>query len=435
MIRVRATNPNGNEFSQAEILCREILDSDMHVCGFDTETTVPNATNIPSDGLTSVIQICIRKNSNGKILPLEIETNDIGIYTCYIIPIRRIYLEHKDIPSNLNQLLTSSKIIKTGVNIKLDAKKVNQSYKIEMDGIIDLQDLAISNGNFDYGLNALAKKYLNLSKLDSELGNYDGILTYEQIMYSAYDAYLSLAIYNKMLNIELSGPYFYFPDGQISSKLKIMGINIEKEDALHVLEFLKSAQIFQVQNKEYSIDSIYNHIFNNYNYWPKDNLLKDKMMHSLQMLSDLKLITRNINGTWKLVSDQPTYSDVFNHRVSDNEFRSVDDTKHLEGINVIQNGIQNNNINVTQNDDDNMNDQIFQDLIKTYEDTVYNMCRKIIKNHGIKRSSLLNSLENSLPKSLYNREYRAVIYSRAIDSLISAKLLHTDTADKIYLIN
>jgi len=418
MIKVRSTDINSNEYSQAEILAQEILDSKVNVCGFDTETSVnflkskkaiqnlseSSVNKKINDKLVTLIQICIKTNSVGNILPVEIETNDNSVYTCYIFPIKRIFLKYGQVPDNLLKVISSRHIIKTGVNIKLDMKKLKQSYQIKGKSILDLEELSISTGNYNYSLNDLSKKYLGLSKLKSELGNFDGPLTWDQVKYAAYDSYLSLAVYNKMLHIKNTGVLFYFPPDRPELKYQLLNINVSVVESVKLLEFLNTMNIFTLSEKEHSLDVILNSVQNSFNTFTKDQYLKDKVLRALGNLIMLNKIKKLNNGNYQLGGIH------------------IDEEEPLENL---------NGTCAEESSDDTT--ELMNNYIERYQGDVYTACTKIIKNNGIKRDSLLKSLDNSLRKHNLGKDQKVFIYDRIIDNLIKKKELNIDTSGKIYI--
>ena len=378
MLKVKYSSQN--DFSDYDIWAEEILNSGVTVCGFDTETTVSfnSSVDIQNKDTVGIVQICIRADSDGDILPLELEITETNIYTCYIFHIKKIWLKYRQLPKNLLKLFSSPDIIKTGAAINLDVKKLISSYSIEFRGVIDLQDLSICRGDFKYSLQDLSSKYLNLSKLNSKLGNYDNELTFDQINYAAYDSYLSLEICRKMLSLDKLIPLFYNPDK----------ISITSEDAKNVFEFLKSKHSF-VPSVEFDFEILYNTVKNSYTKWAKDKA-RDYLITSLKILANEKILLYNkATNCWTLY---------------------VNDKKSELNIKI---------------------DPL-------YEKKVYESCKKLITIHGVLKHKLINSLENSIPPDRssvpQNKNDRINIYGNILDSLVSKGLLAVSNNGKIYLV-
>ena len=190
-----------NLFEKVNNLFNKLLTSGVTICGFDTESTHPMYDkNEVTNKYVSIIQICIQQNHGGIILEGLQSENDDSVYTCYIIPVKHLFVTYKRFPKEMLKFLKSKKIVKTGADITADQKKLLKFGDLALGGFIDLQDLARSMGNNNFSLNSLAQSYLKEGKLKSNLGNYDHELTLDQIRYSVHDAYLSLCIYLKMIN-------------------------------------------------------------------------------------------------------------------------------------------------------------------------------------------------------------------------------------------
>lgn len=379
-----------DDASEYNIWAEEILNSGETLCGLDTETTVTFKSEMDKDEmkLPSIIQICIRKDTGGFHLEdVELEITDQGVYTCYIFHLKRLWLKTKKIPTNLVKLFKSSNIIKTGAGIVLDARRLSEAYEVQFNSIIDVQDLSKCRGDFDYSLDTLAGKYLRLTKLESKLGNYDDTLTQDQIKYAAYDTYLSLGVCRKMLNLDKLIPLFYHSSkNEVPTKEQV----ITTRDALDIFNFIKNRLFFN-DNAEHPFETLYNTVYNSYNIWPKSQV-RSNLTKCLNILAaEGKLSQNPSTRCWSLY------------------IKSLDEFPKYE----------------------------LKDILKSNPDfitKVYTTCGKIITDHGISRSGLLKSLENSLPRFIDNKFSREYIYGQVIDYLIVRKLLSTSNNDKIYII-
>jgi ribonuclease D len=163
-------------------MCNEILNKKPNVIGFDTETTVPTSAYRGQRMIeVSLIQMYLPDNS------------------VYLFQIYSDFDALRESPSRLETILTSRSIIKVGVDITNDAKRIKQALDIEMCGFIDIQDLAVTLGLGARSMSELSSHFLTINKSKSTLGNYDFELTDEQIEYAANDAKLSLRLYRSMV--------------------------------------------------------------------------------------------------------------------------------------------------------------------------------------------------------------------------------------------
>ena len=432
MLKVKVFESN-DEYNQVDNTFEKLLNLGITVCGLDTETTVfhqskeqhtvdgngyysvlsvdePLITDGKEKRLVSIIQICIDRNSNNEILDVEIEENDDNVYTCYIIPIKRIYLRHGDIPKNLKKFLMDRSIIKTGCGITKDMKDIKKSYNIKCKGYIDLQDISRSTGNLHYKLDDLGQKYLNLGKMKGSLGDYDGKLTDKQIRYAAYDSYLSLAVYLKMLGVDRKNKVLFYTEGTEGiggiggtegigvpggpEKNGVDGLSIEyglinAEDHLELFKFLKDNNIF-LSSQEYETKIISNRVKNGFAKWRDDvGTIAHKVYQCLHKLKEQNLIREVRKNVWTLCLVPPNEE----QRVANGQ---------LEGI------------------------------IKKVQEC----CTKTITVHGIKKESLVKSLINSLPHlniGIYDIEGKVIFFSKLIDVLIARGTLRIGAKDKLYL--
>lgn len=103
---------------------------------------------------------------------------------------------------NLFEVLQSQHIVKIGCDLSGDGHALKKDLDCTLNPILDLQTLELSLGSRAYSLDLLAQKYLSLNKLSFSHRNADwsGLLSTRQLTYAVFDAYLTLAIYEVMLN-------------------------------------------------------------------------------------------------------------------------------------------------------------------------------------------------------------------------------------------
>lgn len=122
---------------------------------------------------------------------------------CYVM-----HIFHSGIPQSLQVLLEDSEIIKVGVAIDGDAVKVFSDYKVSVNALEDLSDLA--NQKFDsdcrhWSLAALTEEFIckELPKPKKiRLGNWELYpLSNAQLQYAATDAFASWQIYQVLKSL------------------------------------------------------------------------------------------------------------------------------------------------------------------------------------------------------------------------------------------
>ncbi len=146
--------------------------------GFDTET-----------------RPTFKKGRKNKVALLQLSTKD----TAYIFRLNKIGL-----PQEIVEILADPNIIKAGVAIKDDIALLRELQDFKPAGFIELQvkvkDFEIEN----FGLKKLSGLLLGfrISKAQ-QTSNWEAeTLTDAQIKYAATDAWVSLGIYNKLLELE-----------------------------------------------------------------------------------------------------------------------------------------------------------------------------------------------------------------------------------------
>ncbi len=145
------------------------------ILGFDTETK-------PS----------FRKGNINKVALLQLSTDK----KAYLFRINKI-----GFPDNLKNILADPKIIKTGVAIHDDIKKLQKINNFEAKGFVELQKLVINYGINNFSLLKLAGIILGfrISK-NKRLSNWENKdLKEGQRLYAATDAWVGYKIYNALL--------------------------------------------------------------------------------------------------------------------------------------------------------------------------------------------------------------------------------------------
>lgn len=98
------------------------------------------------------------------------------------------------------RLFEDSSKVKVGVAIRDDLKGLQKGFPFKPQGFVELQDLAKSKGLKNFGLQGMTEEVLGarLSK-KAKITNWEArVLTPEQLMYAATDAWVGLQLFRKI---------------------------------------------------------------------------------------------------------------------------------------------------------------------------------------------------------------------------------------------
>ncbi|CAI5796825.1 Werner syndrome ATP-dependent helicase isoform X1 [Podarcis lilfordi] len=166
---------------------------------------------------------CYTKGKEGKVALVQLCGSE---QKCYLFHISSM----SNFPLALKKLLESNTIKKVGVGIEGDKWKLMRDFEIKLESLVDLGDLANEKLKCKeiWSLNNLLKHLFHKQLLKDKsvrCGNWKQFpLTEEQKLYAATDAYASLLIYEKLVNMSTS---------------KQMQIRAEKDGALLASEMKK----------------------------------------------------------------------------------------------------------------------------------------------------------------------------------------------------
>nr|XP_028567719.1 LOW QUALITY PROTEIN: Werner syndrome ATP-dependent helicase [Podarcis muralis] len=166
---------------------------------------------------------CYTKGKEGKVALIQLCGSE---QKCYLFHISSM----SNFPLALKKLLESNTIKKVGVGIEGDKWKLMRDFEIKLESLVDLGDLANEKLKCKeiWSLNNLLKHLFHKQLLKDKsvrCGNWKQFpLTEEQKLYAATDAYASLLIYEKLVNMSTS---------------KQMQIRAEKDGALLASEMKK----------------------------------------------------------------------------------------------------------------------------------------------------------------------------------------------------
>lgn len=164
-----------DENKKLELLAERLCD--VRELGFDTETR-------PS----------FKKGEVYSTALLQLATDE----DAYLIQLQK--LSRFDV---FRQIFENKAILKVGVAIRDDLKKLKQGFPFLPENFVELQDLAKSKGLKNFGLQGMAAEVLQgrLSKR-AKITNWEApTLSPEQIMYAATDAWVGLELFRRIRSL------------------------------------------------------------------------------------------------------------------------------------------------------------------------------------------------------------------------------------------
>ena len=157
-----------------EEICNLLLKEDK--LGFDTES-----------------RPAFKKGKTYPVSIIQLATKD----KAYVIQIKKT-----GISDSLIKIFENENILKIGIGLKDDIKKIKELRDFEDKSFIDLSKIAESKGIIQSGLRALSARYLGyrISKTSRQSNWALENLTPKQLNYAATDAWVSLLLYDFVLN-------------------------------------------------------------------------------------------------------------------------------------------------------------------------------------------------------------------------------------------
>jgi ribonuclease D len=154
--------------------------------------------NFQAIGFDTETRPAFKKGESYKVALLQLATNE----KAFIIRIRKTGL-----PPAISELLADPGVLKAGVAIRDDLKALQKIQSFRPAGFIELQEKAKLMGINDYSLKKLCAILLGfrISK-SQQLSNWESDqLTEQQLLYAATDAWVSLKIHEKLVQIAKDG--------------------------------------------------------------------------------------------------------------------------------------------------------------------------------------------------------------------------------------
>ena len=282
MLRVINITNEATLLQDVDSAVRTIESLDPSVCGLDTETTVVKyKSNARHDQKASILQLCFR-GLHG-VVPGGIASPGVSTivhekikedYTVWIFPLKRLYDQLGSLPPSLLRLLLRPTLAKVSVAILNDYDTLKRSYGVPLASCLPLEVVGLSLGIRETSLRDLAVRFTGYDKGEVVLGNYDQILTDAQIKYAAIDAYLSLATYERMVDVF----------GFVKTK-KMPMLAPEEIDSIY-RHILDRTTLF-MSKKAIGFNKFYNVLSNGYADWKKNYHAPEMQDLVVQFLNEM----------------------------------------------------------------------------------------------------------------------------------------------------
>ena len=187
-----------------DIMSKYLLITRPSRFGFDTETTVYTRT-------LSLLQICVKVDYNNYLFPLKLKVRkkiilnspDKNKYICFLVYINKIHSKEFINKNNLFlKIMKDKSFVKLCCDADGDSDVLTNYFRrnTPIKGIIDIQLLVRSFGSNNFSLDKISNIFrLRKQNIDIVRVNFEEDND-ENIIYAAYDSYLTLFIYNKTVN-------------------------------------------------------------------------------------------------------------------------------------------------------------------------------------------------------------------------------------------
>jgi ribonuclease D len=158
----------------------------------DLQAVAPDLAAAKIFGFDTETRPAFKKGESFKVALVQLSTES----NAYII--RMHYLTNFDLIKNIFE---KEDVIKVGVAVLEDIKKLQKSFKFVARGFIEMQTIAKQKGLKNFGLKGMTEEVLNASlSKGPKLTNWEArVLDGRQLMYAATDAWVGLKLYNKLV--------------------------------------------------------------------------------------------------------------------------------------------------------------------------------------------------------------------------------------------
>jgi len=183
-------NPSNRQFQQKHIS----FPGKIHLIRNDQELLAMNLGEPKELGFDTETRPSFNKGEVYKAALLQLSTES----DAYLIRLQYVTRFHV-----INSILENKAIVKVGVAIHDDLKLLQKSFSFAPQSFVELQHLAKMKGLKNFGLKGMTEEVLqaSLSKR-SKMTNWDAdVLSDQQQMYAATDAWIGLTIYQKLMEV------------------------------------------------------------------------------------------------------------------------------------------------------------------------------------------------------------------------------------------
>lgn len=165
-----------------------------HLIRTDDELLSLDFSSVTEMGFDTETRPSFRKGEVYSVALLQLATDD----DAYLIRLQHVTQYHV-----IKNVLENRDVLKVGVSISYDLKQLQKMFKFEPQGFVELQQVAKAKGVQNMGLKGMTEEILQAALTKGpKLTNWEAtILTPQQLMYAATDAWIGLTLYRALAQV------------------------------------------------------------------------------------------------------------------------------------------------------------------------------------------------------------------------------------------
>lgn len=163
----------------------------IHLIASDHELSAIEFEQLPAFGFDTETKPAFQKGQDHKTALLQLATET----DAYLV--RLHYIKNFD---PLRKVFENPKVLKVGAAISHDLKQLQRLFPFQHKGFVDIQTIAKQKGLKNLGLKKMTEEVFNATLFKGpKMTNWERqILTEEQLLYAATDAWIGLKLYEEL---------------------------------------------------------------------------------------------------------------------------------------------------------------------------------------------------------------------------------------------